>query len=363
MYYSTIVVSAVLSALSMPMIIDFARKKNLYDSTGGRKIHSGKIPRLGGIGMFWAFFLALGVFGLAGSRGALAGFSARLTGFAPLALGAAGMHFLGLADDIRSLPAKKKFVIQSIIAAFIVASGFRFRGFGYGTDALSGSLGLSSIIISWGWIVGMTNAVNLIDGMDGLAGGISAIASIAFGFFYLLGGDVPGAFICLTLAGVVIGFLSVNFPAPKARLFMGDSGSLFLGFALSVMPFLGQTKIGFSAAEGSWSPGLLPSMALLAIPMIDTLRAIFRRVRAGLSIGSPDRKHIHHLLLDHGYTPLQILNIIYFVMATQASLFIVARTTKSFLAHCLTFASFGISVALFLYVTRLAPRKLSPIEK
>ncbi|HWR11984.1 MAG TPA: MraY family glycosyltransferase [Rectinemataceae bacterium] len=340
----------------MPMIIGFARKKNLYDSTGGRKIHSGKIPRLGGVGMFWAFYLALGIFALIGSRGFLAGFAGRLPRLAPMAIGAAGMHFLGFADDLRSLPAKRKFLFQSFIAGFIVVSGFRFRGLGYDPDLLSSTLGWFSAVVSWGWIVGMTNAINLIDGMDGLAGGISAIVSSAFGCFYLLAGDLPSAFICLTLAGAVIGFLSVNFPAPKARLFMGDSGSLFLGFALSVMPFLGQTGSAPVAAKGSLEAGLIPSMALLAIPLIDTLRAIFRRRRAGLSIGSPDRKHVHHLLLDHGYGPRRILNIIYFITTIQASLFIVARAMRGIFAYLLTAASLAIAGAFFLYIARLPTR-------
>ena len=359
MYYSSIFVSAVLSALTMPIIIGFARKNKLYDATGGRKIHSGKIPRLGGVGMFWAFFIALCVFALLGSRSGFTIFAGRLEKLVPLALGAAVMHFLGLADDIKNLPARRKFIVQSIAALFVVASGFRFRSFGYSRELFSGPMDWLSCLVSWGWIVGITNAFNLIDGMDGLAGGLSAIAAIAFSGFYLIEGDLPNAFICLTLAGVCIGFLCVNFPAPKAKLFMGDSGSLFLGFALSVMPFLGQSAANpaSATAAGGGSVGLLPAIALLAIPLIDTLRAIVRRKRAGLSIGTADRKHIHHLLLDHGYTPLQILNIVYFIALIQASVFLVAFTMPAILSYAFTLLSLAIVGAFFIYSMRLSPKE------
>jgi len=357
MQYSTILVSAALSALSMPIIIGIAKKKKLYDTTGGRKIHDGLIPRLGGVGMFWSFFIALGLLALCGNKGLFLGFSGRMSKLLPLAIGAAAMHFLGLADDLRSLRARTKFVVQAVVAFLIVAAGFRFRSLSYGQELFSGPFVWISYLVTWGWIVGMTNAINLIDGMDGLAGGIVAIVAVAFSGFYVLEGELPAALICFTLAGVVLGFLCFNFPAPKARLFMGDSGSLFLGFALSVMPFLGQTVPGSKADPGAFAPGILPSMVLLAIPMIDTLRAIVRRLGAGTSIGIGDRKHVHHLLLDHGYRPRQILKIIYFVTVLQALVFIVARTMPMIMALILTFLSLAIVGAFFFYVTGLPPKE------
>jgi UDP-GlcNAc:undecaprenyl-phosphate GlcNAc-1-phosphate transferase len=357
MQYSTILVSAALSALSMPIIIGIARKKKLYDTTGGRKIHNGFIPRLGGVGMFWAFFIALGLLALCGNKGLLMGFAGRTSRFLPLAIGAAAMHFLGLADDLRNLGARTKFAVQAVVAFLIVAAGFRFRSLSYGQELFSGPFVWISYLLTWGWIVGMTNAINLIDGMDGLAGGIVAIVAAAFSCFYVLEGELSAALICFALAGVVLGFLFFNFPAPKAKLFMGDSGSLFLGFALSVMPFLGQTVSGSKADPGAFAPGILPSMALLAIPMIDTLRAIARRLGAGTSIGIGDRKHVHHLLLDHGYRPRQILKIIYFVTAIQALIFIVARTMPMTMAVILTFLSLTIVGAFFLYVKGLPPKE------
>ncbi|MHB9005231.1 MAG: MraY family glycosyltransferase [Coriobacteriia bacterium] len=357
MQYSTILVSAALSALSMPIIIGIAKKKKLYDTTGGRKIHSGMIPRLGGVGMFWAFFIALGLVALFENSGFLMGLAGRMSKLLPLAIGAAAMHFLGLADDLHNLSARRKFAIQAVIAFLVVGAGFRFRSLSYGQEIFSGPLVWISYLVTWGWIVGMTNAVNLIDGMDGLAGGIVAIVAAAFSGFYVLEGELPAAFICFALAGVVLGFLCFNFPAPKAKLFMGDSGSLFLGFALSVMPFLGQTVSGSSADPGAFSPGILPSLVLLAIPMIDTLRAIVRRLGAGTSIGIGDRKHVHHLLLDYGYRPRQILKIVYFVTLVQALIFVVARTMPMTMALILTCMSLAIVGSFFFYVSGLSSKE------
>ena len=351
MYFSTIVISAALSALSMPVIIRFAKKKSLYDTTSERKIHSGLIPRLGGVGMFWAFSLALGVFVVAGNRNIDMGLMRRWIRLAPLAFGAIAIHILGFIDDIRSLPARRKFILQSCIGLFVVGAGFRFHGLGYAPTVFSGPFDWLFIFISWGWIVGMTNAINLIDGMDGLAGGIVAIVSAAFSGFYLLNGDISSSVICFALTGVVLGFLCVNFPAPKAKLFMGDSGSLFLGFMLAVMPFLGQTNLSSNAAVPvGYSAGLLPAVALFAIPIFDTLRAIFRRLRAGVSISMGDRKHIHHLLLEYGYCPRQILRLIYVIVMIQALIFLLARSLPNLLSYGLTFLSLGMTIVFFVYV-------------
>lgn len=357
MHYSSLFISAILSALSMPVIIGYARKNKLYDATGGRKIHTGQIPRLGGVGMFWAFFIVLSLFAILGYRGVLSGLGGRMHRLLPLALGAAGMHFLGLADDLKDLPARRKFIIQSVVALFVLLTGFRFRSLGYGQGLFEGPLKWISLVMSWGWIVGMTNAINLLDGMDGLAGGISALVSLAFSGFYLLEGDLPAASICFTLAGVILGFLYFNFPSPKARLFMGDSGSLFLGFALSVMPFLGQTAADPSAASGAFSVGFLPSIALLSIPVIDTFRAIVRRILAGQRIATPDRRHVHHLLMDHGYTPRRILKIVYGITVLQTSIFLVASKMPPVLSCLLTVASLAIVGVFFIYIKWLSPKE------
>jgi UDP-GlcNAc:undecaprenyl-phosphate GlcNAc-1-phosphate transferase len=348
MQYSTVILSALLSALSMPMIIGYAQRNNLYDATGGRKIHSGKVPRLGGVGMYWAFVLVMALFVTTGRAGFHPGASGWLKRMAPLAVGSLVMHLLGLADDFKPLSAKLKFAVQGFVALVLVALGFRFRSLGFHPGLPAGLVvELVVAFISWGWIVGVTNAINLIDGMDGLAGGVSAIAASACAGFHFFAGDVQAAVCCLAVAGVVLGFLVMNFPAPRARIFMGDSGSLFLGFMLAVMPFMGSggaTSGAAGAAIQGHSIGLVPAIALLALPITDTLRAIVRRRLAGVHFGTPDRRHIHHLLLDRGHSTRTILAMVYFLGLLQAVLFILASSMSpagSWLILLISLASTG----------------------
>lgn len=344
MYYPTVILSALLSALSMPMIIGYAQRNNLYDATGGRKIHSGKVPRLGGVGMFWAFVLVMTLLVATGKVRSHPEAVDWMSHMAPVAVGSFVIHLLGLADDFKPLSARLKFAVQGIVALVLVTLGFRFRSLGFHPGLPSGIVvELVVAFTSWGWIVGVTNAINLIDGMDGLAGGVSAIAALACAGFYLLSGDVQTAVCCLAVAGVVLGFLVVNFPAPKARLFMGDSGSLFLGFMLAVMPFMGAGGEAGAAIQGH-SIGLVPAIALLSLPITDTLRAIVRRRLAGVHFGTPDRRHIHHLLLDRGFSTRKILAMVYFLGLLQATLFILASSMSpagSWLLLLISLASTG----------------------
>ena len=353
MLSSYLIVSAVLSATSMPIILGIARRNKLYDCTGDRKIHTGNIPRLGGIGIFWAFFIAATAYPLLAETELHRLFSGRVANLAPFVIGAVLVHVIGFIDDVKGVQARIKLVFQIVAALVVVAGGgYRFLGFGYAPDALSGSLGWFSAVISVVWIVGMTNAVNLIDGLDGLAGGLSFIASIAFAAFYYLAGDTAASFLCLALAGAIAGFLFVNFPAPKAKMFMGDSGSLFLGFSLSVIPFIGQ-----SGATTTKTIGLLPAFVLLAIPAIDTLCAVVRRVAAHVSIATPDRLHIHHRFFDNGFRPITILGILYAAAACLAIVFIVASRLPAYLSFPVEMISLMIVGLLFRFAVSLTPKR------
>jgi UDP-GlcNAc:undecaprenyl-phosphate GlcNAc-1-phosphate transferase len=151
--------------------------------------------------------------------------------------------------------------------------------------------------------VGMSNAVNLVDGIDGLAGGISAIAAFFFGIYSLLLGNYATALFSLTLCGSLIGFLIYNFP--PAKLFMGDSGSLFLGVIIAVFPLMS------SSTPSSYTASFLIVLTLMIIPFLDTLTAILRRLRRKRPIHSADRDHLHHKLLYFGLKTDQILIFIY----------------------------------------------------
>lgn len=349
MQYSIFFASVCLSAFSMPLIMGYAHKKELYDTAGGRKIHSGNIPRLGGVGMFWAFVLVLFFFTSAGHSPVQAELVQRLGRLLPLGIGAALLHFIGLIDDFKPQPARLKLGIQVIAAGIVVGSGFGFQGFGFQTDILSGSLSWLAVIISLGWLVGVPNAVNMIDGLDGLAGGGGFIVSLAYAFFYYNQRDMASAFLCLSLAGVIMGFLFVNFPAPKAKMFMGDSGSLFLGFSLAVMPFLGQTAQSPAVKQ----IGLVPAILLMFVPVYDTLRAILRRLIAGRDIMSPDRLHIHHLFFDNGYRTITILGLLHGATVLQVIVVFIAMSMPRSLGYMLEAISCGAVALLFRYARSL----------
>ncbi len=292
--------AAALSAASMPVIIEFARRRRLFDKHDERKVHDGEVPRLGGVGISFAFICSVGAFvALEYSFRSSVAHGIRVL---PLVLSGVAILMLGLIDDLRTLRARFKLVIQAAATLLVMSAGYRFKivliPWGNGTF----DLGVFSWPLTFIWIIGVTNAINLIDGMDGLAAGISAIAATAFGTMMLIGGDTMGAVLCFALCGAAVGFLLYN--KPPAKIFMGDSGSLFLGFCLSVLPLLGQTdhdaRIGFLSAS-----------TILAIPIFDTLSAIWRRTRAGISFFTPDRGHMHHRLQTLGFGPKAVLAVVY----------------------------------------------------
>jgi len=347
MSYEVALSSAFLSALTMPIILNFAHKNRLYDSLDARKNHNGNIPRLGGVGIFVAF--ATMMFGLILIQpGTVAKELASRAGqLWPLALSGMIMHIIGLFDDIKAQSPKLKLAIQIVAAIMVVVSGYRFRGFGFRQDAMQGQLAWFSVILSVGWIVGVTNAVNFIDGIDGLAGSVSFIIAIVYGIFYYRVEDPSSSLICLSIAGVIVGFLLFNFPMPNAKIFMGDSGSLFLGFSLAVMPFLGQvpgmesTKVGL---------GLIPSITMLALPVFDALRVMGLRISKGKNPMSPDRQHLHHLFIDSKYKALKVDLIFFLVSAGLALVVLAASDMPQSLGYMFEFIALGLLLIFFRYV-------------
>jgi UDP-GlcNAc:undecaprenyl-phosphate GlcNAc-1-phosphate transferase len=202
-----------------------------------------------------------------------------------------------------------KFILQVAAAAIITSGGFLIRSISLPYVG-SLNLGLAAYPLTVVWLVGIANALNLIDGMDGLAGGIGAFAAAAMGTMALLQGSARGAVLAFALLGALLAFLIYNFP--PARIFMGDSGSLFLGLTLAALPLAG--GIPRSAAFGS----LIVPVTLLTVPILDTATAIIRRLRHRRSIISPDKQHIHHKLLAMGLSERQILTVIYGMCAYLA---------------------------------------------
>ena len=292
----------IISIVMMPLVILVAHRRRWFDIPNERKIHTDPIPRLGGIGLFAGLVVSSVavplVLPLVFPDSWQLTYSLR---YLPVFIAFCLIFVLGLVDDFHNLRALLKFSLQ-IAAAVLVTVG----GFTISVIRIPGlpeiSLGIFAYPITALWIVTISNAINLVDGIDGLAGGIAGVSALALGIMCLLQGQVMPALIAFSLLGAVLGFLAFNLP--PARIFMGDSGSLLLGFVLAVIPLM--------VAPGATSiVDLLPPATVLFVPILDTIAAIARRVRAKRPIYSPDREHIHHKLLALGLKETAILLILY----------------------------------------------------
>lgn len=290
------IISFIFSFASVPFVKKIAYKIGAIDiPKDDRRMHKQPIPRIGGLAIIFGFFVAALCFG-------------QLT--RPLVATLAGaliIAVLGVVDDCKDLNAKFKFLIQ-IIAAIVVIIGGDLK-----IDALTNPNIFSSepywvlppwlsIIFTIIWIVFITNAVNFIDGLDGLAAGVSAIMSVSLVFIALRVGEYPIAIIGVALMGACFGFLPYNFN--PATIFMGDTGSTFLGFMLATLSIQGAFK---SYAIISFAVPLL----ILGLPLFDALFAMIRRVFTGKSPMTADRGHLHHRLIDMGFSQKQTVFILY----------------------------------------------------
>ena len=336
-------VAASLSLVLTPCIIALATKKGWFDDQNNpRKIHTGAIPRLGGIAIFISFFVAMCLMlaiGLGGSK-------ARMI---PVGVAGISIFILGLVDDFRGLRARFKFGLQLIGAIVVAVAGYRFQIIPLPGGSLD--IGVFSWPLTILWIVGISNAINMIDGMDGLAGGISLIAAGSFGVLYLALGEISSAAVGLGLAGAIVGFLFYNMP--KARVFMGDAGSLFLGFTLAVLPL-----IGVDAHPREF--GVLPAATILAVPIFDVFAAIIRRTKRRAHVMSPDREHLHHKLLDLGLETRLILTMIYLVCLGLGTAVVVSAGLSDGLGFALllvTLALLAIGFVVLHFIKEGAKKK------
>jgi UDP-GlcNAc:undecaprenyl-phosphate GlcNAc-1-phosphate transferase len=291
-----IVATFVISCVIVVQALVVSHKKSWYDPIDDRKIHTGDIPRLGGVGFASAFICVCFVllFVLLPAR-LVPGSAIRLPLLFPLA--AMMLIFVsGVFDDFKPMAPRYKLFIQIIAAALVVVPGYTFHSILFIDLGIVGNLNWLRYPLTAVWIVGLTNAVNLIDGVDGLAGGVSALAAVFFAvIFSLVPGNEAMVLMCLCLGAALAGFLVFNMPFPGAKIFMGDGGSQFLGFVLALLPLL-------NAGEEPFRFPLLYAAALLAIPIFDTFAAIWRRLRDRRRIDEPDKLHIHHKLMNLGFS-------------------------------------------------------------
>jgi UDP-GlcNAc:undecaprenyl-phosphate GlcNAc-1-phosphate transferase len=311
-------VALIISTAVTPLVIMVSHRRQWFDIPDERKIHTNPVPRLGGIAIFSGLMIsALAVpllLPVAFRASWPVVYTVRLV---PVFGAFCLIHVMGLVDDFHNLHALLKFLLQFVAASLVTVGGFTISAVGIpGLHVYQ--LGVFAYPITVLWIVAISNAINLVDGVDGLAGGIAGWSALSLGVMCLLKGQAVPALFSFCLLGSVIGFLSFNFP--PARIFMGDSGSLLLGFVLAVIPLLGAP--GATTIRDIAAPA-----TVLLIPILDTVSAIVRRVREKRSIYSPDKEHIHHKLLAIGLKETPILLIVYgccalFGIAAIASLYL-----------------------------------------
>lgn len=292
-YLVAFVVALIASVLLTPWVRQLAIKWGAMDAPDARKVHTTPIPRMGGLAIYLAFVVAVVA-------------SMHLTReIVGLLIGGSVILAVGIIDDIYQLPAKVKLFWQIVAASVLVIFDMRIEWF---TNPFGGYIYLEyfAIPITILWVISLTNVVNLIDGLDGLAAGVSVIAAVTIILVALKQGFYPVAVLTAALAGGATGFMKYNFN--PATIFMGDTGSMFLGYMLAAISMLGAVKSATTIAL------VVPGVAL-GLPIMDTAFAIVRRYTNGQPIFKPDKGHLHHRLLAMGLSQKQTVLLMYVISA------------------------------------------------
>lgn len=334
LYLFGLVVAVGLSAALTFVVREFARRAGLVDPCSERKVHVHPVPRIGGVAIVLAgalaMFATLAIFGThAIERDA--------RGLATVIGGALAVHIVGLIDDVRPMRARWKLLAQIIIACSVFAAGLRVTTLSLpfvGTVELGLVVGMLFTVI---WFVGITNAFNLIDGLDGLAAGAALFALTTMFVVASLNGLVGAATVTIILAGATVGFLCFNFH--PASIFLGDSGSLFLGFMLAGIGLLGSQKSPTVIAVA------IPIVSL-GLPVLDTTLAIVRRFLRGQPIFTPDRAHIHHRLLSLGHSPKNVALLLYAACAVLGLGGMMLVNDSAYVAIVLIVIGLGVGLAV-----------------
>lgn len=342
MIYVSLVVAFIASIILTPLVKRLAFRIGAVDAPNYRKVHARIMPRLGGLAIYVAFII--GFF-----------FLKIMTGFESdyayaILIAATIIVITGVIDDMREISAKAKLLGQLVAACIVVFVGgiqISFINLPFDGVLSFGWLGIPLTII---WIVGVTNAVNLIDGLDGLAAGVSTIALAAIAIMAMILGDGIVIALAAILAAATLGFLVFNFH--PAKIFMGDTGALFLGFMISVLALLGfknLTVISF----------VIP-VIMLGVPISDTFFAIVRRLRMKKKWSDPDKSHLHHRLIDLGFSHRQTVLIIYAIAAMFAVAAIIFSMAKVWGA-ILLITVLLVAIELFVEIIGLAGQNYKPL--
>ena len=336
-----IIISAFLAFIityfAIPVIIQIAKSKKLFDEPDERKVHKAVIPTLGGLGIFAGFIVAT----LMGAPD-----SPELKYFAAATI---VIFFLGLKDDILVLSANKKFIGQLIAAFIIMHFGNVYLNDMHGFLGITTIPYYASIFLTIFTIIVITNAFNLIDGIDGLAGSLGFITTLVFGAYFYYANELTYAVMAISLSTAILAFLIYNFS--PAKIFMGDTGSLIIGIINSILVI---KFINVSGVQGQpFSLHAAPALgfAVLIVPLFDTLRVFGLRILDRKSPFSPDRIHVHHYLLDLGFSHKKIT---YSLIATTVLFIILAFTLRNYNCTLLVGILLALATGLIsiLYVKR-----------
>lgn len=315
-YAAAFVIAAAVSALSTPLVVRLANRLGIVDGDGhDRRMHAQPKPRVGGIAVFFGFafalFAMLGVtlaspFGLLPAADQFAAIH-RLVG---LLFGSLLILGVGVWDDVMQMRPRNKFLAQIVVALISMLYGFVIPGITNPFDHNPGTNWIDfpiwiGVPLTLLWYVGMMNAINFLDGLDGLLAGVAAISSLFLFVIAVLHANPVVALVVVALTGSALGFLPYNFN--PARIILGDAGSLFIGYVFATVSIIGASKTAIAVS-------VVVPLLVLALPVLDTAAAIVRRARSGKRISEADRGHFHHqLIFRFGLNVRQAVLLLYAV--------------------------------------------------
>ncbi|MEL7587612.1 MAG: MraY family glycosyltransferase [Prolixibacteraceae bacterium] len=337
----TLVTSFLLTWISIPSVVTISKEKKLFDVPDDRKLNKTVVPTMGGIGIFIGLSITPILFMQTGANPELRYLMAALI----------LMFFTGIKDDIMIMPARRKLVIQFLAALILVVLGnFRITHV-YGMFSATVFNDWLSVPLSVLLILFLINAINLIDGIDGLAAGLALLVATFLGVWFYLAGHLNYAVVCLALSGSLVAYLRYNLFGGKNKIFMGDTGSLVLGVFLAAM-VIAFNELNATAPDSlRFSKAPLIALALLIVPVTDTLRVFAIRIKNKRSPFSPDMNHLHHLLLKLRMSHMQASAFLLLYTATFVALAIslsqtgINLTAAFFILLALSFTGAGVIFA------------------
>jgi UDP-GlcNAc:undecaprenyl-phosphate GlcNAc-1-phosphate transferase len=323
-------VAFLLSLVLTPLVRDHARRRGLLDCPDGRrKAHPVAVPRLGGVAVYLSFVAAFGLSLLVLRDSPWYGGHA-LGAYVHLVVACTAVMLMGVVDDLIGITPLAKIVVQAAAGFYLYHyGGYQIRLISHPVSGETVALGGLSLPLTLLWFVGMSNAFNLIDGLDGLAAGVGVFSSSLVFIYALINERWEIALLAVALGGALLGFLRYNFS--PATVFLGDSGSLFVGVALAALALRGSTKA--SAAVSVAAP-----LIAFGLPLLDAALALVRRVVRGRSILEADADHIHHRIVRRGLTPQRAVVLLYAVTALFGVLSLLAMTGRAHVTGLVTLA-------------------------